>query len=183
MGKDITLGNHIFSTAIMYVLNILILMKVLVLSQSYVILPDGFKPGPSPSVIHGPRNGTLNSDHDNHGKHLVKVDLQKTPLRLNRPIEILNDSAVDVTNKNDNGLSVQSLDLRLNVTNKNDGQDMYEVSRFLLQPGTRSSVLRAIVTNLDLKNPDVIRGLDNSLQQAFQKVLREAVHVGGSPRQ
>ena len=54
---------------------------------------------------------------------------------------------------------------------------MYEVSKYFLENGLRRSLVRAIQENLNLKDPNVIKGIDNSLLNSFRKVQQEAVHV------
>jgi hypothetical protein len=66
---------------------------------------------------------------------------------------------------------------KVKITNKNNGQDLWDVSQFMLEDGVQKSLLEAIKQNLGLENPKDLQGIEKSLRATFTKMRDEAVHV------
>jgi len=75
-------------------------------------------------------------------------------------------------------LAIGSLDMKLKITNKAEGQnDMWQVSNFLLNKGTKKSIIEAIKKSVGVADSAMLKGIENSMTKSFEKMRDEAIHV------
>ena len=70
--------------------------------------------------------------------------------------------------------------MKMKTQNKNP-KDVYEVSKYL-QNSVRGAILKAIKRSLGMLDPKVLKGIDKSLAESFNKMQKDAVHVGGADK-